>query len=125
MGYRLSLKNITAAAERAFAQTVGQFEDAARDRFAEPIYDWPGSTLRKNKQVVGSPRDVVDTGALQNSQQPADINGLRAEIIWDSDHASTAFLGKANYPARNVPLDAAMAMNMPAVFMAALQRQLG
>jgi len=32
-------------------------------------FDWPGTTIRSNGQVVGSPRDIVDTGAFLASQR--------------------------------------------------------
>lgn len=34
-----------------------------------PIWDWPRKTWRANGEVVGSPRNIVDTGALRDSQE--------------------------------------------------------
>lgn len=35
---------------------------------ADPIWSWPGVTTRKNSDIVGSPRDIVDLGTLYHSQ---------------------------------------------------------
>jgi hypothetical protein len=41
------------------------------DKFAEmiesPIWEWDKTTFRSNGEVVGSPRDIVDTGNLRDS----------------------------------------------------------
>lgn len=36
---------------------------------------WPRTTVRRNGQVVSSPRNIVDTGALRASQQRFTIGG--------------------------------------------------
>lgn len=50
------------------------FEEVARDYAIAQIYEledekwaWNGITIRRNGQVVFTPRDIVDTGELRNS----------------------------------------------------------
>jgi hypothetical protein len=63
-----------AAARAVFAELAGRFQDALRKQ----AYDWPRDTERSNGQVVGSPRNIIDSGALAQQQQAPDIRGMTA-----------------------------------------------
>jgi hypothetical protein len=76
--------------------------------FAEAIaskeYEWPGDTRRANGQTVGSPRDIIDTGELDSSQQ---LLRSRGEWLWlwTAPHALIVHEGATlrnggEYPAR-------------------------
>lgn len=41
---------------------------AFQDAIEAPIWYWPNFTVRSSGNIVGSPRDIVDTGALRDSQ---------------------------------------------------------
>jgi hypothetical protein len=120
---RLNLTALNLRAESAFKETVTEYAQRAQEAFALPDWAWSGTTRRRNGEVAGSPRNVVDSGALRDSQQRPDIVGLKARITWDSDHAAPVFLGavyrKRRYslPARNLPLHVVRTMNFPEVFM--------
>lgn len=55
--------------DEAFKDTAyylaGRFEFMIRD----PRWNWEGETVRQNGDTVTSPRDIVDTETLVNSQQ--------------------------------------------------------
>lgn len=53
--------------ESAFTEMATQFGEETQKAIDAVIWDWPRTTQRKNGDVVGSPRDIVDTGALKNS----------------------------------------------------------
>ena len=63
-----------AAARAVFAELAGRFQDALRKQ----AWEWPRETVRSNNQVVGSPRNIVDSGALAQQQQAPQISGMRA-----------------------------------------------
>jgi hypothetical protein len=56
---------------------------------AAPVYEWnPGvNTTRSNGQTVGSPRNIVDTGLLRQSNTGPEINGLRVRYRWNAPYA--------------------------------------
>lgn len=48
-----------------FAYSLGF---AFQDAIEAPIWFWPNDTVRSDGTIVGSPRDIVDTGMLRDSQ---------------------------------------------------------
>lgn len=62
-------------------------------------------TRRKNGQVVGTPRDIVDTGSLHQSKKRNPINGSITEFVWEDEVAELVHNGGTlknggAYPAR-------------------------
>ena len=51
----------------AFNEMSQEFGDKCQEAIDDEIWDWPRDTKRKNGDVVGSPRDIVDTGKLKDS----------------------------------------------------------
>lgn len=51
-------------------------------------------TDRKNGQSVTTPRDIVDTGTLLNSQTPAQVSGNRLRIVWTAPYSRTVLEGQ-------------------------------
>ncbi len=51
----------------AFTKTSHALSDAFDDAIEASIYSYPGTTYRTNGEVVTSPRNIVDTGALKDS----------------------------------------------------------
>jgi hypothetical protein len=45
-------------------------------------YSWPGETRRRNGTTVGSPRDIVDTGAFLRSQRRRRVNLTTIRFEW-------------------------------------------
>ena len=52
----------------AFRQMANELNDAFTSAIESPLYSWPNATLRSNGVLATSPRNIVDTGELQNSQ---------------------------------------------------------
>ena len=96
------------------------YTEKLADQFQNEIeaVQWPWTsrqTRRRNGQLAGSPRDIVDTGQLRDSQQAPVIttnkDGLMVFYQWTAPYAyivlgdpnARGFGGavKANYPARN------------------------
>lgn len=72
-----------AAQQAVFRELSGRFQQAIRT----PAYGWPRNTLRQNGQMVGSPRDIVDTGTLLRQQQSPQISGTVATYRWTAPYS--------------------------------------
>lgn len=62
-------------------------------------FPWPRTTVRRNGQVVGSPRDIVDLGRLRASQQRITLGaaGLSLGYRWGGPQAPYAPLVLTGY----------------------------
>lgn len=82
-----------------------------RQQFEQEVYAWKGKnffTRRKNGEVVSELRNIVDTGALQDSQQWKVRRNRRLLFGWGGgavNYAGAVFFGLpfpgANGPGRN------------------------
>lgn len=83
--------------------------DAAMDA---SIWDWSGTTMRKNGTTVGSPRNIVDTGELKRSKAVKVAhfpNSSAFSIRYSAPHANIVYHGGAIQPYGN--------KNAPTVFL--------
>ena len=82
-----ALTKITNQVNAAFVATVQEFAAECRNQITSEKWDWPRETERSNGKFVTSPRSIVDTGLLRDSQtQPLYREteaGLQAEIRWN------------------------------------------
>lgn len=51
----------------AFESMANEFGESCQDNIESSIWNWDRETKRLNGQVVGSPRDIIDTEELYNS----------------------------------------------------------
>jgi hypothetical protein len=100
---------------QAFEKACKKFGEEHQSAISSKSYSWGRSTKRKNRSIVGSPRDIVDTGELKNSYAFIRTSSTRFELRWNAKHASTVFYGKANYPSRNWHLLAKRSFSLSAV----------
>jgi len=56
---------------------------------------WPNTTRRKNGEVVSSPRDIIDTGALLQSKKRDPVSSSITEFIWEDEVAEGVHDGMA------------------------------
>jgi|694.fasta_scaffold15202_6 hypothetical protein len=66
-------------------------------------WDWPNETRRKNGQVVNSPRDIIDTGALLQSKRREQIGNSVVEFIWDDEVAEGVHDGMVSKSNKRLP----------------------
>jgi hypothetical protein len=102
---RFNSEEILEAVHLAWQETVEEVEAANRTAIQSWRYEWPRSTYRQNGEVVGSPRDIVDTGRLLESQYVQRKSSETFELGWGVDYASEVHEGKtlksgAHLPAR-------------------------
>jgi hypothetical protein len=78
-----------------------------KDQIKSIRYGWPGPTLRRNGEIAGTIRDIVDTGAFLRSQRRRRINVTTIRFEWGGSggvtYAGFIFQGieKRNYPPRD------------------------
>lgn len=96
----VDISKITAIAEHSLKVTVEAADDAMTQAIESPIYDWPNVTIRRNGQVVGSPRNIVDTRYFIESQYVIPISQSEWEIGWMAEYADEIHEGVGNNPAR-------------------------
>lgn len=83
-----ALAKVDRAIAKGFQKTVETYATENEVAIESEIWKWDGYTLRKNGDLVGSPRDIVDTGELRDSQQePVYPTPTTAKIEWTAEHA--------------------------------------
>lgn len=72
--------------EGAFGRVFERAMDWADEDFKREIeavkWDWPNNTIRSTGEAVGSPRDIVDTGGLRDSQRRENQTELTTDFVW-------------------------------------------
>lgn len=58
----------TESLDQAFVKLTSEYDEQFKEEMLDPKWEWPNVTTRQSGEVVGSPRDIFDTGALLNSQ---------------------------------------------------------
>ena len=92
------------AAKAIFEEINRRFQDAMTAK----VWQWPrvtirGRTYRRNGsrskgKPVGSPRNIVDFGALMRSNSGPKISGLKVEYRWRERYARAVHNGAMIYP---------------------------
>lgn len=117
----LNLLQLQTQAERGFEAAVREYADKTDAASEDASWQWAGITRRKNGEVAGSPRNLVDSGELRDSRQEPQITGLTARITWDAPYAAAVFLGATyrkraySLPGRNLPQQVADKFNFAEV----------
>lgn len=89
-----NLDEIFDALHRAFDETADEIESANREAIQSKRYDWPRATRRQNGQVVTTPRDIVDTAALLESQSLERNSNDTYQLSWGVDYAAKVHEGE-------------------------------
>ncbi len=87
MNIKIDTNKINNAITKSFDTAVEALADSCQEAIASEVWEWPRQTLRQNSDIVGSPRDIVDTGKLYDSlviSRRADA----AELTWEAPHAT-------------------------------------
>lgn len=100
--------------QNQFRTRVGQMaiasfkeaSDFAQSFLTEEVREFPRETVRKQGvgktgKFAGSPRDVVDTGALRDSYTATEGyagSEIRLDVIWDAPHAELVYSGTGQIP---------------------------
>ncbi len=93
---RLDLSRLNAKIDQAFQATVTGYTSQCRTEISTEKWVWDGTTHRRSGEVAGSPRDIIDTGELFQSQQEPTFSGNTARIDWTAGHAAAVHEGSLN-----------------------------
>ena len=83
MGF--DINRILAAVDGAWAEEMREVEGAMVEAIDSPRYEWPNQTIRANGEVVSSPRNIVDSGRMRDSQYKNTITSAETEFGWSED----------------------------------------
>jgi hypothetical protein len=88
-------EKLLARTEKVLEQ-MGPIYAAEADRQITAVkWFWPNQTVRRfSREVVGSPRDIVDSGQLLRSRQEPQVQKNRLTILWSADYALNVAIGK-------------------------------
>ncbi len=85
----------------------GVLDKQLKEEIQRVQFSWPGETRRRNGEIAGSPRDIVDTGAFLRSQRRTRVNLTTVRFTWGGSGGVTyagyiyqGIPGKS-YPARD------------------------
>jgi phage gpG-like protein len=87
---------------KAFDVTVEAQGEAFQNAIASDIWEWPRETLRQNRDVVSSPRDIYDTGELYDSLVISRTANA-AEYTWEADYAAIVHDGATTKNGTELP----------------------
>ena len=125
---KIDFNRINNAIRKACDETIDALSDAYDDAMTDEVWQWDGITHRRNGDVVGSPRDIVDTQELIDSKMIV-RNGDNARIEWTADYAAIVHDGATltngtDLPARPWTKLAAQRFNASAFMQKKLNRNL-
>ena len=89
MSYKSNRKKLNFQIQKAFHRTCDRFGDALNTSIEADIYEWDNITYRKSGEIVGSPRNVRDTGYLQDSRYDVSSVNYR-KYVYPADYAVEA-----------------------------------
>ena len=82
---------ITKELSKAMRSYTKELDQKLDHQFFESKWEWPRLTRRRSGQLVGSPRNIIDTGELLNSKQgPTPVGGgkIGRRWFWNTPYAS-------------------------------------
>jgi hypothetical protein len=88
---------------RTFERAMDWADADFDQQMASEKWDWPNETRRKNGQIVNSPRDIIDTGALLQSKRREQISNSVVEFIWDDEVAEGVHDGMVSKSNKRLP----------------------
>jgi hypothetical protein len=100
------LRQLRGINQRTFQRAMDWADNDFDQQMASSKWDWnENQTRRKNGQLVGSPRDIIDTGDLLQSKERVQVNRSTVDFIWRDDVAELVHDGGTTknggaYPAR-------------------------
>ncbi len=98
------LNKIKSAIAASFDATVEAQSQAFDEAITAEEYPWPRETRRRNRDIVGSPRDIVDTGKLLDSKVVARSSTANAaEFTWETDYAIVVHEGATLQSGEELP----------------------
>ncbi len=86
-------KALVAKQRAAFAEANKVLEQEIIGSIGSPIWRWPGQTVRQSGAVAGSPRDIIDSGALLNSYHVEKRSATQTAHVFDAEYTAAVYNG--------------------------------
>lgn len=99
---KIDKQKINRILSKAFTEAVEQLVIDSQSTIADDRWEWPRQTKRRNGDVVGSPRDIVDTAQLFDSLVVSQ-QGNKAELTWEAPYAVIAHEGATTKNGTEIP----------------------
>ena len=97
---------MTKKLSKAMSSYSKELDQKLDHQFFNSKWEWPRLTRRRNGQIVGSPRNIIDTGELLNSKQgPTPVYGgkIGRRWTWNTPYASLVKNGYISRTGEIVP----------------------
>lgn len=88
---------------QGFRASVTAIEQQVKREIEEPKWAYPRETQRRNGDVVGSPRDIVDTGELRDSLYSTVLSDFTAQVATKAPHSVFVHEGYFTTTGKEVP----------------------
>ncbi|MFB2768580.1 hypothetical protein ACE1AT_04715 [Pelatocladus sp. BLCC-F211] len=98
----IDISKINNAINQAFDVAVEAQGEAFQNAIASEIWEWSRQTVRKNGDIVESPRDAVDQEELIDSLVVSRTTNA-AEYTWEADHAAIVHDGATTKNGTELP----------------------
>ena len=90
--------------QRTFDRAMDWADADFDQQMASEKWQWnENTTRRKNGETVGSPRDIIDTGALLQSKERKTISSAVTEFVWTDDAAEAVHDGMKTKSGKSLP----------------------
>jgi hypothetical protein len=76
-----------------FEEDMERLNEMFQMAIESDLYPWSGLTRRQNGEIAGSPRNIVDTGELRDSQT-FKVQGNKATFEWKDEKAERVRNGR-------------------------------
>ncbi|WP_375495554.1 hypothetical protein [uncultured Nostoc sp.] len=98
----IDLNKLDSVINRAFDVVVEAQGEAFQNALTSDIWEWPRETLRQNGDLVGSPRNILDSEELYNSLVIS-RTASAAEYTWEADYAAIVHDGATTKNGTELP----------------------
>ncbi|WP_414755575.1 hypothetical protein [Anabaena sp. CCY 9910] len=99
---KIDTKKLNNAIAKSFDVAVEALTDSCQDALADDIWEWPRETVRRNGEVVDSPRNAVDQEELIDSLVIS-RNANGAELTWEAPHSTIVHDGATTKNGTELP----------------------
>lgn len=90
--FTINPQALTAITSKVLQKKIRQLESEFKVTLSSPIFEWNGTTKRKNGEVVGPGlRNAVDTGKLKNSSIVQFYKSGTGTITWRVPYSGVIF----------------------------------
>jgi hypothetical protein len=103
MTLKLNSRAILADVIAAFGETCSTAADATATALELTVYPYPRATVRSTGQIATSPRNIVDSGDLKNSQYFARVDIQTYAIGYTAGHAIAVRFGETTKSGTHKP----------------------